>query len=197
MRQIESLPQEDFVASFAMQRQRLVYHAGTVLSPDGPLDAKPEVVSKLSQMLVTALEVLKVAEEELIDERRMNATRRAADERRIAHQQVLFDLAPTALVLTTSDTTLRECNRKACALLGVDQRKLEGKQLIEMVPKAQQPAFREQLAHAITVRSVVAWSFTLKLARGLPVVVSASVELVDDPAIGARALFWHVRQAAV
>ena len=195
MQQVESLQsQEDFVASFVMQRQRLMYHAGTVLSPDAPLDAKPEVVSKLSQMLVAALEVLKVAEQELVEERRITATRKAADERRMAHQQALFDLAPTALVLTTSDTTLRECNQKGRALFGVDQRQLDGKQLIDMVPKAQQPAFREQLAHAIMVRAVVAWSFTLNLTRGLPVVVTASVEVIDDPAIGARALYWQLRE---
>jgi PAS domain S-box-containing protein len=198
MQQVESLQsQEDFVASFAMQRQRLMYHAGTVLSPDAPLDAKPEVVSKLSQMLVAALEVLKVAEQELVEERRITATRKAADQRRMAHQQALFDLAPTALVLTTSDTTLRECSQKACALLGLDQRKLEGKQLIDMVPKAQQAAFREQLAHAIMGRSVAAWSFTLNLTRGLPVVVTASVEVIDDPAIGARALYWQLRPSIV
>ena len=198
MEQVESLqPQEDFVASFAIQRHRLMYHAGAVLSTDGPLDAKPEVVSKLSQTLVTALEVLKVAEEELLEERRITATRKAADERRMAHQRALFDLAPTALVLTASDTTLRECNQKACALLGLDQRNLDGKQLIDMVPKAQQSAFREQLAHAIMVRAVVAWSFSLNLPRGLPVVVTASVEVIDDPAVGARALYWQLRPSIV
>ena len=187
--------QEDFVASFAMQRQRLMYHAGSVLSPDAPIEAKPESVSKLAQMLLTALEVLKVAEEELIDERRVNMTRQVADARRLAHQQLLFDRAPTALVLTTGDSSIREANLAACALLGVDRRQLEGKQVINMVPKAQQQVFREQLRHAIEIGTVAAWSFTLNLSRDLPTLVTASFEVIDDPAVGARALYWHLRKS--
>jgi PAS domain-containing protein len=185
--------QDSFIASFATQRQRLVHHAGSLLSPDAKLDTGPDVVAKLSQMLVAALEVLKVAEEELLEERRRNATVQAAQQRRLAHQDVLFDRAPVALLLTTTDSTIRECNLAAAKLLGADARQLEGRQLVAMASREKQAAFREQVGHAVAMGTVSAWSFALEPVRNLPLMVTATVEVVDDPAVGVRALYWFLR----
>jgi PAS domain-containing protein len=192
--QASDSPTQDFTTSFSSQRQRLLHHAAGLLGVDAVADARPEVLARLSQTLAAALEMLKVAEEELLEERRRNATNNAASERRLAHQQALFDRAPTALILTTADTTIRELNAAASRLLEIDGRHAEGRQLFAMTPREHQAAFREELGHAITAGGVAAWSFRLDRMRNVPVVVTACLDVIDDdPAIGARALYWNVR----
>jgi PAS domain S-box-containing protein len=183
---------DDFVASFSFQRQRLVYHANTLLhTGDGV--ARPEKGAELAQALVASLEVLKVAEEELRDERRRTASLVEAQERRLAHAEALFEQAPTALLLTTADTSIRQINAAASRLVASDQHRMAGKQLLSLIPRDSQNAFREQLAHVIAMQNVAAWSFTIQPQRQASIVVSASVDVIDDPAVGARALYWNLR----
>jgi PAS domain-containing protein len=185
---------DDFVASFSFQRQRLLAHAGALLGTSSNGERPdPESVAKLAQTVVSSLEILKVAEEELVDERRRHATLEEAVTRQNAHLRAMFNLAPTPLLLTTADTSIREVNGAAAKLLGLDADRLEGRQLSSFVPRSQSAFFREQLAHMIEVKSVVAWSFTLDVQRNLPVVVCAGVDTIDDPAVGARALYWNIR----
>jgi PAS domain-containing protein len=183
----------DFVASFAMHRQRLVHHAAAVIPIDGAAAPDAASVSKLSQTLVASLELLKVAEEELADERRRNAVTSAATGKRIAHLQMMFDLAPGALLLTTMDTSIREMNRAAGTLLNQEAYRLEGKQLLSLVPAARVQAFRKELAQVIEMSRVAAWTFSLERRGNTPISVTATVEIIDDAAVGARALYWNIR----
>ena len=192
MQTTDQTTQQDFVASFSLQRQRLLHHAGSILGGE-TAQTNPESLARLSQTLLTSLELLKVAEDELREERRTNAMRSTVQERHIAHFSALFDLAPVPLLLTTADTTIREVNRAGAKFLGRDAYSLGGLQLSNMVPQAQRNAFREQLGHVLEIGAVAAWSFTLELQRSLPCVVSATVELINDEAVGTRALYWSLR----
>jgi PAS domain S-box-containing protein len=187
---------QDFVASLAMQRQRLLHHAGPILDSAQLPAGDPVVVTRLSQTLLTSLELLKLAEEQLVETRRVQATMEASLQRRLAHVGTLFDRAPVPLLLTTSDSTIREVNRAAASLLGRDSYSLAGEQLMRMVPREQQAMFRDQLGLALEMKEVVAWSFRLDLKRSLPVVVTARLEVIEDPAIGARAIYWNLQTAA-
>ena len=191
MNQIASPQDQDFVVSFALQRQRLLHRVSGLL--DRERLPESALVTQLSQTLMTSLELLKVAEEEVRDERRTNATVRDAQERRLAHLQTLFDLAPIALVLTTADTTIREANRAADRLFGESAHQLAGAQLSQMVPGPQRTGFREQLAHVIEAGEAAVWRFTLALPRSMPTVVSCAVNLVSDASVGTRALYWSIQ----
>jgi PAS domain S-box-containing protein len=185
--------QQDSVSQLAVQRQRLLQHAGAIIDRD-PAKIDTADVARLTQTVVTALELLKVAEEELRDERRTNATIQAAQDLRLAHMEAVFALAPTPLVLTTGDTTIRQANAASARLFGVDVQTLAGMQLMEMIPKPQLAEFRKQLALGIEIGSVEAWSFTMQFRRTTPAVVSATMHVIDDVAVGARALYWNIRQ---
>jgi PAS domain S-box-containing protein len=189
---------DDFVASFSFQRQRLLAHAGSLLAVS-PADVAPDpdTVSKLAQTVVSSLEILKVAEQELVDERRRHATLEESLERQVAHFRAMFHLAPTPLLLTTTDTSVREINAAAGRLIGADADQLEGRQLSSLVPRGHQASFREQLVHMLEMKAVAAWSFTLEVQRNLPIGISATVETIDDPAVGARALYWNIRPLTV
>jgi PAS domain S-box-containing protein len=183
-------PEHEFVSSFALQRQRLLHNVDAILGGDPPADP---MVRQLSQTLLRSLELLKVAEEELRDERRTSATRSLVEERRLAHLTALFEMAPTPLLLTTTDTTIREGNQSAADLLGRNPALLTGLRLSDLVPAPQRMGFREHLAHAIELGTVAAWSFTLDVQRSFPAVVSSSLRLIDDAAMGTRALYWSLR----
>lgn len=185
----------DFVASFALHRQRLVHHAASVIPLDGVEAPDTEKVARLSQTLVASLELLKVAEEEVAEERRRNAVATEAATKRIAHLERLFDLAPSALLLTTMDTSIREANRAAGALLCQDTSRLEGKQLLSLVPATYAAAFRKELSQVVEMSSVAAWKFMLERRGNVPVTVTATVNVIDDAAVGARAMYWTIRAA--
>lgn len=186
---------QDFLSSFAQQRQRLLHHAGPILTQE-LTTADPQVLTRLSQTLLTSLELLKVAEEKLAELRRENAASEESFERRLAHASMMFELAPTPLLLTTSDSTIREVNRAAANLLGREPSALAGTPLLEFVPRDQQAKFRDQLALALELKQVNAWSFRLDVKRSAPVMVTTCLELIEDPGTGARALYWNFRNDA-
>jgi PAS domain-containing protein len=188
----EPLRSQDTISPLALQRQRLLQHAAAVIDRDvstvGPAD-----VARLSQTLLAALELLKVADDQLTEERRMNATTQAAQDQRLAHLDAMFALAPTPLVLTTGETIIRQANVACASLLGVEAETLAGLQLSDMIPRAELSAFRRQLALAIERGGVDAWSFTLQLRRSMPALICATMQVIDDAALGTRALYWHLR----
>jgi PAS domain-containing protein len=182
---------DDFVATLALQRQRLLYHVGSLFKSGGA--AAPAEVAPLTQGLMSSLELLKAAEEELVEERRRNETRRVADERRLAHLEVLFDRAPTPLFLTTCETTIREVNAAGGRMLDATKYHLVGGRLRDLVPKEHQASFREELARVIERGMISGWSFPIQVLRRGRLDVTASCELIDDPGIGGRALHWNIR----
>jgi PAS domain S-box-containing protein len=191
MQQIDLAQEQDFVVSFSLQRQRLLHRVSGLLDQERLPESA--AVTQLSQTLMTSLELLKVAEEEVRNERRTNATVQAAQERRLSHLQALFEFAPIALVLTTADTTIREANQAAARFFGQDAHQLTGAQLSHMVPRAQQTGFREQLAHVIEAGEAAVWRFTVELPRSAPAIVSCAVNLITDASVGTRALYWSIQ----
>src|SRR5438477_346266 len=91
----------DFIAALSRNRQQLWQHVGSILSPDAGdgVGALPEPVLRLSQALMSALEQLKVAEQELLDRHLERLTLIGEHERQSAHLRSLFDLAPVALMM--------------------------------------------------------------------------------------------------
>jgi PAS domain S-box-containing protein len=175
-----------FIASLAMQRQRLTQHAGDALM-SGPGGAvAPDAVDRLSQAFLSSLELIKATEEEL---REMHALLEETRSAR-ARAELLFDRAPAALVLTTTDTTIRSANRAAAALLGRESSQLLGREVRAMVPASQRRGFKEQLAHVIAAGEASAWSFDIEPGNNVPMTVKAVVNVIDDPVGPQRSLFW-------
>ena len=183
----------DFVAVLAQQRQRLLHHAGTLLTPDDPSRLPTENVPKITQCLATSLEELKVAEEELFDQHLKNEATRAEQERRISYFKALFHHAPTPLVLTTTDGSIRATNAAASALVMRDAYRLEGKPLTALVPAESRSEFRRQLSLVAQTGGVSNWCFTLLRHADSPIRVQASIELLPAEIVGARAFYWHIQ----
>ena len=186
----------EFVAVLAQQRQRLLHHAGTLLSEEDPSGLPPEQVPKLTQCLATSLEELKVAEEELFSQHLKNEATKAEQERRLSYFRALFHHAPTPLILTTTDGSIRASNAAAAALVMRDTYRLEGKPITALVPPESRPEFRRQLGLVAEAGGVTTWCFTLLRQADSPVRVEASIDLLPAEIVGARAFYWHLRPIA-
>jgi PAS domain S-box-containing protein len=184
----------EFIATFSRQRQQLLSKTAQVLpiNPDAS-SSSPEAVP-LTQCLVTSLEELKVAEEEMMSQQMEIMTLQAESDRKITYWRTLFDLAPTPLMLTTQDGTIRAANQALATLLTRDVYHLEGKPMVALVPNDLRPEFRSQLKRVVDVGGVEAWTLVLERKTREPVSISATIQLIPSALTGTMALYWSIRE---
>ncbi|HEV3464706.1 MAG TPA: ANTAR domain-containing protein [Actinomycetota bacterium] len=122
------------------------------------------------------------------------STRQALEAERRRYQ-ALFDLAPVAYVVTDPTARVREANRAAADLLGVDQRFLAGKPLAAYVASGDRWAFRAMVARLYRGDDERVSDRPLRFRRrgGEVVTVAATVEPVPD-LDGAPAVRWLLRR---
>ncbi len=156
-----------------------------------------EVPSEAVEALLVAVEGLRVAEQELRQQNeKLTVTHLSVEEERQRYQQ-LFHYAPDAYLLTDLYGIVREANRSAARLLGVEPRFMPGKALVSFVAIEDRPRIRAELSRWLsepTPKSLEARlqplggaafdaSVTLSVARGGP----------RDTAIGFR---WLIRDTS-
>lgn len=182
---------EDFLSSLAAQRQRLLHHAGEVLLSGREATPAPDALDRLSQAFLTSIELIKAAESEIGESRRLAEQVRSERSR----FRELFDRAPSALLLTARDTTIRLANHAAGALLGRSPSQLEGRELAGMMDPSQQRGLREYVDHVVTSGGAATWSFSIQAVDRGPVLVKAAVSLIDDTGFPGRSLYWAIATA--
>jgi PAS domain-containing protein len=187
---------DDLVTTFAQQRQLLLKHTADLLCADAGQSAtqSAEREAKLSAILVTSLEELKVAEEELEERVGALATMRDELERRVLNAQQLFDLAPACLLVTDVYGSILEANRACLMLLKRDFDLLQRQPLARFIPPDERRGFREGLARIVGTDGVSDWRFLLIRPTDGPLMVSAAVNVCSalGPAGGSK-LFWSLR----
>src|SRR5438132_6196859 len=115
MRSSETGPTE-FLSTFSRQRQHLLSRVSQAF-PDQVVATDADKAEALGQCLMTSLEELKVAEEEMLNQQLEILSTKAESDRTITYWRTLFDLAPVPLMLTTSDAVIRATNQAAAAML--------------------------------------------------------------------------------
>ncbi|HYT64923.1 MAG TPA: PAS domain-containing protein [Vicinamibacterales bacterium] len=142
--------------------------------------------------LSTALEEIRVAQEQIVENRlRMEQLQ---DELRRQAQRYwqLFDEIPQPYVVTKEDSTIVEVNKAAAELFNVSQRFLAGKTLSVFVCE-DRGGFLARLGHISAGGSAVEFDFKLRPRERAPQTVSARVQgdvqtlrwllrTVDEPA---------------
>jgi PAS domain-containing protein len=187
---------DDLVATFAQQRQVLLRHTAELLCDDSVVRPEPDTNrSKLSAILVSSLEELKVAEEELLERTEALADLRDELEQRVRGARQLFELAPTCLMVTDLYGMILEANRATGQLFKRDLSLLERQPLARFIPADDRRAFRNGLARIAEAEGVSDWQFQLARPTDAPLMVSAAVRVVKtpNPDNGTR-LFWSLRQ---
>lgn len=138
--------------------------------------------------LSTALEEVRVAQEQIIENRRRTEELQAELADQAAKYWELFDEMPDAYVVTRPDTTIAEVNRAAAGLLNVSQRFLVGKTLSVFVceDRAQFLEESDRLAHE---KGIAELQIKVRPRERAPLVISARVR--GD----GQTLRWILREA--
>lgn len=186
---------DGFVSAFSQQRQVLLKHTADLLAADTNRVRQQTIEreAKLSAILVSSLEELKVAEEELSERVESMAEIRDQLEQRIQGAQQLFDLAPAPLLVTDIYGTISEANRASQLLLKRDFMMLERQPLARFIPVDERRAFRDGLARLIETNGVSDWRLLLIRPTAAPIVVSAAVQVAKSIGSDQQKLFWSLR----
>jgi PAS domain-containing protein len=186
---------DDLITSFARQRQVLMQHAAETLC-DNPTVRQPggEHDAKLSAILVSSLEELKVAEEELVERTEALADLRDELEQRVRGAHQLFDLAPACLLVTDIYGTILEANRACQLLLKRDMGALERQPVARFIPNEERRAFRDGLTRIAAAEGVSDWRLSLVRPTASSLEVTAAVRVVKAPGPAQQLkLFWSIR----
>jgi len=161
---------------FAMQR------ANTLLQPVEPetATASAERISGISALLVTSLEELKVAEEELRQQNTALIEQRAAEEERTRHYRQLFLYAPVPLVVTDIFGTIQEANQGAAYLFHREADFLKRKPMAALIPMADREEFRRRLVWLLEADGPKDWSLNVARNGDMPVQARALVTRIPD-----------------
>ena len=151
----------------------------------------PEALAELD----VAIEELSVTGEELRSQADELASVCQALEAERDRYQELFQSAPVAYLVTDPMARIREGNRAAAALLGVEQRFLAGKPLAAYVASGDRWGFRSLVNRLNRGEDERVRERPLRFRRrgGEVVAVAATVEPVGRPGSEPRALRWLLR----
>jgi PAS domain-containing protein len=180
-------------------RQVVMTRTNDVLNGSAQAPAQDgEAVHSLIGLLMTSLEELKVAEEELREQNAALAEVRAASEQRTHHYRQLFMHIPAPALVTDMFATIIESNHAAEHLLRRDSDRLERKPLATLLDPKSRGDFRTRLNLLVTSEECRRLSLTLNRYGDTPVDVDAVVSIVPD--IGhmrSNALFWLFTPRAI
>ena len=191
---MEHATTEQFVATMEAQRRRVLGHAGSILLPHDEHASSPQndSISRLSALLVTSLEELKVAEEELIERHASFEEQRTALEGELRHYRHLFQLSPHALLTTDPNGAIREVNEAAALLLRRSEQQLFRRPLVSFVRTDQRTDFRTSLNRLRLTGGASDWHLQLEPRGQLPMWAVATVRVVPDTRFG-EGLIWELR----
>ena len=187
---------DDLLTTFAQQRQVLLKHTAAVLRNNSPA-ATPESEereARLSAILASSLEELKVAEEELVERTEALSKLRDELEQRFEATRQLFDLAPVCLLVTDIYGNILEANRACAKLMRRNLPELHRQPMTRFIPPDERRSFRDGLGRVVAAESVTDWCFLLMRPTDTALRVSAAVQVLRHAGsqIGAR-LLWSIR----
>ena len=172
----------DTIGAIARCRYLVLKRADELLGTetDAGNDHQPDRLSGVSGLLMTSLEELKVAEEELRLQNSLLEAQRAAVDERVRYYRQLFMYVPSPAFITDIYGTIRESNLATAALFRREARHLERKPLVALLADGYREQFRNQLARATAGDGVRDWRLVLKRAGDVPIEAHATVCMVPD-----------------
>lgn len=147
--------------------------------------------------LSSALEELHVANEELRQQNDQLAASRQLVEAEQHRYQELFELAPDGYLVTDPEGVIREANRAAAEMLGVQQDFLVGKPLLTFIARPDHKTFHDYLTQfhlmPVSMQRVLDRQFRLQPRRGAPIMTALTIGLSHNADGLLTGLRWLVR----
>jgi len=191
-RQVEPI---DTVGAIARCRYIVLRRASEILGeePATTIETRPDALTNVSALLMTSLEELKVAEEELRLQNAMLEAQRAEVDQRVRHYRQMFLHSPAPAFVTDIYGSIQEVNIAAANLFRREARFLERKPLAAMLGTDFREEFRRQLSRVAAAEQVRNWRLVIKRVGDVPLEAEASVKLVPEiGATGAGLLYWQL-----
>ncbi len=158
-------------------------------SPSSP----PDRVEDAFEELTATLEELQATEEELRHQNQELASTRVSLEAERQRYRDLFEFAPDAYLVTDAAGTIREANRTAAYLLGVEQRFLTGKPLAVFVVEESRLSFQAELNRQHQEDRVREWEVQMRSRQGTVFDAAVTVAAVRDGGGVPVTLRWLLR----
>ena len=173
----------DTIGAIARCRYLVLKRADELLGemPEA-VDDRANRLPSVSGLLMTSLEELKVAEEELRTQNAVLESQRAAVDERLRYYRQLFLYLPTPAFITDVYATIREANLAAASLFRREAAHLERKPLATLLANEYREEFRRQLGRAATGDGVRDWRLVVKRVGDVPIEVHATVARI--PGVG-------------
>ncbi|HEY2374903.1 MAG TPA: PAS domain-containing protein [Gemmatimonadaceae bacterium] len=187
---------DDLISTFAQQRQMLLKHTADAICGETsmPSQKRDERETKLSAILVSSLEELKVAEEELVERTTALAHLRDELEQRVRGERDLFELAPACLLVTDVYGAVMDANRACVRLLKREDWGLERQPISRFIAPDERRRFRDGLSRVVEAGGVGDWRLVLLRPTDSPVTVSAAINVVSDSKMASgQRLLWSIR----
>jgi PAS domain S-box-containing protein len=184
------------IDALARGRQAMLVRANQIIGTDAHtalIEREHETVPSLAALLMSSLEELKVAEEELREQNALLSERRLAEEQRLQHYRLLFMHIPAPAFVTDLYATILDANNAAAALFRREARHLERKPLAALLDPASRDEFRKQLGHVVSNRDTRSCRLVFHRVGNLPLEARATVSIVPDLGpTGSGVLFWLI-----
>ena len=190
----------DMVSALAECRHTVLQRATSLLTPaDIPFTEQFDALPSVSALLMTSLEELKVAEEELRQQNERLLQQRAAIDSRARALSPALSARPVPAFVTDTFGNIQEANLAAAALFRREADHLDGKPIQALLPSDTRETFRRQLARLSGENADVRnWHLVLQRMGDVPIPVSATVHFVPGLGrTGSGALYWMLRVADV
>ena len=187
------LPPSNTLDALVRCRHVIMTRTNDVLSTASSRDggSNGDSIQALTGLLMTSLEELKVAEEELREQNVALSEMRTAGDQRVHHYRQIFKHIPAPALVTDMFATIIESNHAAEHLLRREAEQLERKPLAALLHPNSRGDFRSRLNRLVTSEDSRHVCLTLNRHGDTPVDVEAAVSMVPD--IGptrSSALFW-------
>lgn len=184
------------IDALARGRQAMLVRASQIIGTDADtriLDGQQDTVASLAALLMSSLEGLKVAEEELREQNAVLAERRVAEEQRLHHYRQLFMHIPAAAFVTDLYATILDANIGAAELFRREACDFERKPLAALLDPASRDEFRRQLGHVVANRDTRSCRLVFHRVGNLPLEARATVSMVPEIGpTGSGVLFWLI-----
>ena len=170
------------IDAVARCRYALLTRANALLNEaDVTHDQPPaETVRGLSGLLMTSLEELKVAEQELRAQQATLIAQREGIDERTRHYRELFLHTPAPALVTDTMGTIHEANIAAGRLFRRPSDELERTPIAGLLPREDRDEFRRQLSRFSARDGVRDWRLTIHRVGDLPRIAHATVQFVPD-----------------
>jgi PAS domain S-box-containing protein len=192
---LDGMEIHDTLTALVQARHAVLERATALMQPrtEIPFVEQFDALPSISALLMTSLEELKVAEEELRRQNELLAAQRSAIDEVARHYRQLFLHAPLPTFVTDSYATIQEANLAAARLFRREATHLERKPVSAMLAPEQRESFRRQLS-LMPPDGVRDWRLLLHRVGDLPVTVSAAVQPVPSSGPGKPGLlYWMLK----